>query len=175
VRDISRRWTAWLALVFAVAAQGGCSRGEPAQPEPAPEAAAPGRVEFIAAPDGSPDIAGLVREIRERAKRERRDLVVYVGAAWCEPCTRFHKAAEAGDLDKRLPSLQLLEFDLDRDRERLDQAGYGSARIPLFAVPDSDGRGSPLRIEGSVKGEQAVDEIVPRLQALITQARALQR
>jgi hypothetical protein len=175
VRGISRRWIARLALIFGATAQGGCSRDEPAQPEPAPEVAAPGRVEITAAPEGSPELAELVRDHREKAKRERRDLIVYVGASWCEPCTRFHKAAEAGELDKELPSLRLLEFNLDRDRERLDQAGYGSKMIPLFAVPGGDGRASPLRIEGSVKGEQAVDEIVPRLQALLTQARALPR
>lgn len=47
--------------------------------------------------------------------------------------------------------------------------------IPLLAVPGEDGRGTPLRIEGSVKGDRAVDEIVPRLQAILARARAAAR
>jgi thiol-disulfide isomerase/thioredoxin len=122
----------------------------------------------MAAPDG--DVAVIAQAEAERAKKEGRALLVYVGASWCEPCQRFHKAAEAGEVTGDLPPLRMLELDLDRDAERLAAAGYASKMIPLFAVPGPDGRGNDLRIEGSVKGSGAVSNIVPRLRALLARA-----
>lgn len=113
------------------------------------------------------DAAKVVREERERAKSDGRDLVVYVGAKWCEPCQRFHTAANRGDLDKDFPGLTLLEFDLDDDRERLSAAGYVAQYIPLFALPQPDGRASNRMFSGSVKGEGAVGNIAPRLRGLL--------
>lgn len=107
----------------------------------------------------------------ERAKKDGRALLVYVGATWCEPCQRFHQASTAGEVTGDLPPLRMLEFDLDRDAERLAASGYSSKMIPLFAVPGPDGRGTDLRIEGSIKGSGAVSNIVPRLRALLAQAR----
>jgi hypothetical protein len=98
------------------------------------------------------------------------ELVVYVGASWCEPCRRFHEAALGGELDQSFPGLTLLEFDLDRDRERLAAAGYVSKYIPLFAVPEADGSASGKQIEGAIKGEGAVEFIEPRLRALLGRA-----
>lgn len=121
-------------------------------------------IEWVAAPDG--DVADIALREAERAKKDGRRLLVYVGAAWCEPCKRFHEAAEAGQVTG-LPPLRMLELDLDRDGERLAAAGYGSKMIPLFAVPGPDGRGGSARIEGSVKGAGAVGNIVPRLSALL--------
>jgi hypothetical protein len=125
-----------------------------------------GRVEIVPAPPGE-DAAAVVRAELERATGQGRRLVVYVGATWCEPCTRFHDAAAAGQLDATFPTLRMLEFDHDRDAARLEQAGYKSKMIPLFAIPGPDGRGSGRQIEGSVKGDRAVGEITPRLQELL--------
>jgi hypothetical protein len=134
--------------------------------EPRGPGATAKRVEIVAAPAGD-DAAALVRAELERARSDGRDLVVYVGATWCEPCTRFHEAAAAGQLDRTFPGLRLLEFDHDRDEPRLQAAGYTSRMIPLFALPGADGRASGKQIEGSVKGEAAVGEISPRLAALL--------
>ena len=122
------------------------------------------RIEHAA--DG-PDAAKVVREARAREKADGRDVVVYVGAKWCEPCQRFHKAAAAGELDDAFPQLTLLEFDLDQDRDRLDAAGYRSDLIPLFVMPGDDGRASSKRFEGSVKGDGAIANIAPRLRSLL--------
>jgi hypothetical protein len=124
------------------------------------------RVEVVAAPAGD-DLAALVRAEMARARVDGRDLVVYVGAPWCEPCTRFHEAAAAGQLDRTFPTLRLLELDHDQDEARLQAAGYTSKYIPLFAVPGEDGRASGKQIEGSVKGDAAVAQITPRLLALL--------
>jgi hypothetical protein len=113
------------------------------------------------------DAAQVVRDERTRAKNDGRDLVVYVGAKWCEPCQNFHKAAAKGDLDGEFPDLTLLEFDLDEDRDRLATAGYVSQFIPLFAMPGPDGRASDKKFEGSVKGDGAVANIAPRLRSLL--------
>jgi thiol-disulfide isomerase/thioredoxin len=125
-----------------------------------------GKLELVDAPPG-PDVAALVKEQLGRSASDGRKLLVYVGASWCEPCRRFHAAAEAGQLDGQFPDLRLLVFDLDRDSERLAAAGYVSQYIPLFALPDADGRASARHIEGSIKGDSAVGEIGPRLRSLL--------
>jgi thiol-disulfide isomerase/thioredoxin len=123
-------------------------------------------VELVAAPPAG-DVAGQVQQELARARKDGRQLLVYVGAPWCEPCKRFHEAAAAGKLNRDFPTLRLFEFDNDRDHERLIAAGYGSRLIPLFAAPGPDGRGSGRYMEGSIKGDGAVGEIVPRLRALL--------
>lgn len=122
-------------------------------------------MEWTPAPAG--DVAALVQKELARAHSDGRRLLVYVGAAWCEPCRRFHDAATAGKLDAQFGTLRLLEFDFDRDEARLRQAGYVSRLIPLFAAPNPDGRASGRQIEGSIKGDGAVGEITPRLAALL--------
>jgi hypothetical protein len=123
-------------------------------------------VDLVPAPPTG-DVQELVRRELARAKNDGHRLLVYVGAAWCEPCQRFHHAARNGQVDALFPGLRLIEFDLDRDKERLEAAGYKSKMIPLFAVPREDGTGSGEQIEGSIKGPGAVDQIAPRLQALL--------
>jgi hypothetical protein len=129
-------------------------------------AAASGHLVVLLAP-GNGSVAPLVREAASRAAAGGRTLVVYVGASWCEPCERFRRAAENGDLDSSFPTLTLLEFDFDRDSERLRSAGYVSELIPLFALPASDGSASGRQVSGGIKGEGAVSFIAPRLAALL--------
>lgn len=170
-----------LAFVAAIATAG-CSRSSEPTPDPSarenraptPSSTSSGSaplvlargVRFVKAGDG--DVPKLVRAERDKAGQDGRDLIVYVGAKWCEPCQRFHHAAQAGELDADFPELTILEFDLDEDRDRINAAGYSSKLIPLFVVPDSEGRGSDKRFEGGVKGERAVANITPRLRKLLT-------
>lgn len=121
---------------------------------------------FVSAPPEG-EVATLVQREAEKAKRDGRTLLVYTGAAWCDPCRRFHEAATRGELGAELDGITLLEFDLDRDAERLRAAGYSSKYIPLFVRPAADGRSTGKQIEGSVKGDGAVREISPRLAALV--------
>jgi thiol-disulfide isomerase/thioredoxin len=127
----------------------------------------PRGVEMVSAPAGG-DVPTLVKSELDRARRDGRQLLVYVGATWCEPCQRFHRAAAEHKLDRDFPGLRLLEFDDDRDGVRLATAGYSGRLIPMFARPGADGRGTGRQVEGSVKGDGAVTEIVPRLRALLT-------
>ncbi len=150
----------------AAATQSGPVSSAPSTSAPAPRAG--GHVTLERAPDGD-DVAALVRAEAVRAREGHRDLVVYVGASWCEPCQRFHRAAESGQLDAAFPSLMLLEFDEDHDAERLVRAGYTSRMIPLFALPGSDGRASGKQIEGGIKGDGAVGYITPKLTGLLAQ------
>lgn len=144
----------WLVLLLS------SCRSEPA---PAPPGA---RVEIVAAPEGA--VANLVLGELTRAERDGRDLVIYVGAEWCEPCKYFHDAAVGGQLDARFPKLRLLEFDHDRDGPRLLLAGCASKMLPLFALPQKDGRCSDAhRFAGSIKGPGAVDNIAPKLENLL--------
>jgi hypothetical protein len=146
------------ALILTLAA---CS----SETRPAPPKA---RLDMRVAPTGE-DVAGLVRTELASASRAGKQLVVYVGAPWCEPCTRFHDAAAAGLLDDALGNVRLFEFDLDQDVDALHRAGYRSELIPLFALPNPDGTASGKQISGSIKGDGAVAQITTRLQALLVQ------
>src|SRR5262245_26891056 len=92
-------------------------------------------VEIVAVAPGASDGSEIIRREMDRAAKENRKLLVYVGAPWCEPCRRFHDAASAGALDSTFPGLRLLEFDRDRDEQLLQQAGCATDMIPLFARP----------------------------------------
>lgn len=170
---VTMRRRALVAAAALVAA--GCGRSNPAATRaeapspsvtPPPQAKRALPVDLVPAPpDGN--VQEIVQRELARARGDGRRLLVYVGASWCEPCQRFHQAARAGQVDALFPGLRLLEFDLDRDRDRLATAGYASKMIPLFALPRLDGAASGEQIEGSIKGAGAVDQIAPRLQALL--------
>lgn len=158
----------WLALLLLLAA----CEGEPNRsPTPAPSSAPAGKIDIVPVPPTTEPLPHFVKRELTRARADGRDLVIYVGATWCEPCRYFHEAAARGELDEAFPSLRLLELDLDRDGERLRQAGCASAMIPLFAKPTDQGTCDPnRRIMGSVKGPGAVDNLVPRLRAILGKA-----
>lgn len=146
-----------------------CSKDPPEPAQETPAAPVPkesARIEWIQAPAGE-DAASVVKRELERAHNDKKRLLVYVGAPWCEPCKRFHDAAEAGQLDGVFPNLRLVEFNLDVDADRLNRAGYASKMIPLFAIPTENGIGSGKQIEGSVKGEAAVQNLRSRLEPLL--------
>ena len=110
----------------------------------------------------------FVQQHVEEADAQGMRVLVYVGATWCEPCARFHKAIESGELDEVLAGTRFVEFDADRDRAELRAAGYASKYIPLFSVPEHSGQSSGRSIEGSIKGDDAVKkDLVPRLLALL--------
>lgn len=147
-----------------------CSRDpapEAVRREPSAASGSPARtrkLRLVPAPPGPMDVATIMRA---EAASAPGPVLVYVGAPWCEPCTYFHAAAERGELDADFGDLTLVEFNRDSDKARLDDAGYASDYIPLFAVPGPDGRASGRSIEGSIKGPGAVPQIRPRLKALI--------
>ncbi len=131
------------------------------------EPAAPAqKLELVEAPVTG-EVAPIVVDALASAAKDHKQLLVYVGATWCEPCVRFHKAAESGQLDAEFGTLRLLVFDLDRDGDALAKANYKSELIPLFAVPNPDGTSSGKQIEGSIKGDGAVAQISPRLHELV--------
>jgi thiol-disulfide isomerase/thioredoxin len=152
---LMRAAAALVGVALLVAATAGCKK------KPA------GHVEMVAAPAAG-DAAALIGKELARAQKDGKQLLVYVGATWCEPCRRFHQAAADGSLDGALPTLRLLEFDADRDNERLAFAGYFSQYIPLFALPKADGHASGKQIEGSVKGDGGVALLVGKLRTLMT-------
>ena len=122
-------------------------------------------IEWVSAPTG--EVAPFVKREETRAAQNGRRVLVYVGATWCEPCRRFHDAVKAGLLDDQFGTLSLVEFDLDKDGPRLAEAGYAPKLIPLLALPDAEGRASGRQTEGSIKGNGAVADLVPRLRSLL--------
>ena len=160
------RWR--VTLLFAASLVAACRKEEPVKQD-LPSLAVASHVEIVKTTGA--DVAETVRREVVRAKADQRQVLVYVGATWCEPCQYFHDAAAAGELDSAFPGLRLVEFDLDRDREALARARYASKMIPLFALPREDGSGSGEQIEGSIKGPGAVAQITPRLKALLGKGR----
>lgn len=157
-----------LLALFAFAACAKTSDPSPAveaAPHAPPAVEVPPRAQLVPLDPGGQPVEAAIRGAV--AGVTGRDVVVYVGAPWCEPCTRFHDAVARGELDATFPTLTLLELDHDRDRASLEAAGYASRMIPLFAIPGEDGRSTGRMIQGSVKGEGAVANIVPRLKALL--------
>mgnify|MGYP000176151919 CR=1 FL=1 len=143
-----------------------CGKSEPVDVAKSDKPASPKKLLIVLAP--ADDVPSFVHAEMAKARAQNRALLVYIGAVWCEPCQRFHRAAEAGTLDAKFSDLTLVEFDLDRDGVRLGMAGYAPGYIPFFGVPNEDGRWSGQGISGSIKGEGAVDDIVPRLETLLT-------
>lgn len=139
-------------------AAGGCApkRSSPEEPRQA---------EF--AKPGPGDVATLVRSALGEAQQDKRRLLVYVGAHWCEPCRYFQEAVAADALPEEFDNLRFLKFDYDADKERLSSAGYESQMIPLYVVPNADGTGSAHRFAGAIKGPEAVELIVTKLRTLV--------
>jgi len=165
-----RRGLAALVALLPLVAVGCKTQADAAPGSGAPaaiaSAASTGKMRLMNAPaDGEVD--AIVRSAQAKAMADRRRVLVYVGAAWCEPCQRFHHAAERGELDAKFPDVDLLGFDADHDAERLASAGYVSKLIPLFALPGPDGRASGKQVEGGIKGEGAVGFIAPRLEKML--------
>lgn len=159
-------------LVFSVVLSTGC-RCEGDQTGPA-ATVAPERgadksagVQIITVSSSETNAVALIQKESGRAQANGRKLVVYVGAKWCEPCTYFHNAAAAGELDGTFPTMTLLEFDHDVHETALKEAGCVGKMIPLFARPTAEGRCSKERIEGAIKGPAAVPFITPKLKRLI--------
>jgi thiol-disulfide isomerase/thioredoxin len=137
-------------------------------PASTPHSAAKHDVSYASAPPEVP-VAGFVAEQVAQQRELGSRVLVYVGAAWCEPCKYFHAALASGQLNAALAGVHVIEFDLDKSRDALRDAGYASKLIPLFVLPETDGRASQRRIEGSIKGPEAVStNLLPRLAALLT-------
>lgn len=155
------RWIPCLLLL-------GCSGKAPdAAPDAAPQVEKEAKVakpRFVPAAEGA-DVADEVRNVVAASTGET--VIVYVGASWCGPCQAFHAALERGELDGALAGVKFLEYDADRDRERLELAGYGGRLIPRFAMPGPDGKFGGEKIEGGIKGDGAVEHIMKRLLPLL--------
>lgn len=145
-------------------------------PSGAPSSAKLAKPRFVRGPTGGTSVEPFIKSQLEAASRGRANgtgytqVVVYVGATWCDPCQRFHQAVTAGQLDEQLRGVSFVEFDLDQDRDALLSAGYGSQMIPLFALPEESGRGGDRRISGGISGPGATANIAPRLKQLLAGA-----
>jgi thiol-disulfide isomerase/thioredoxin len=128
----------------------------------APLTAMAGKPRLIA---GALPVAPFVAE--QLAAPGNTPTIVYVGASWCEPCRRFHQALQDGEYDAAFPNVRFIEYDHDVAGRALADDGYSSKLLPLFAVPQPDGRCSTRSIEGSVKGPSAVENLRGRLRTLL--------
>jgi len=114
----------------------------------------------IVRPPPDAEITSFVRAERLKAKADGRVLVVYAGAKWCDPCKHFHSLAYGGKLDAKLSRMELLEFDVDADTERLAGAGYKFRFIPYFALAGADGHPEKeLAVKTQTFTDSALDEL----------------
>lgn len=145
----------------------GCTKPTPVAPAIDPNAT----VRFVTAPmDGV--VSTIMADQLSRSKTENRRVLLYAGASWCEPCRFFHEAVDRGELIGKLGAVDLVAFDAQADAERMLMSGYESQFIPLFALPNPDGKASGRHIEGSTKGPSSVsDDLVPRLKELLADAK----
>lgn len=147
-----------------------------AEATPAPTADRPakasGGIDWKPAGTEQLPVADLVKAELAAASEADKTLVVYVGAVWCMPCKGFKQLVKSGRLNKQFGHVRFLEFDLDRDKQRLDKAGYSSRYIPLFVVPNADGTASERLIQGAQKGPAGVAEIVSKLGHLLGKQRS---
>jgi thiol-disulfide isomerase/thioredoxin len=157
-----------LALLGALAFSS-CKGAAPSAHEQVPSSAAqepvatkPEKPRLIA---GAMPVAPFVAE--QLAKPGNATTIVYVGASWCEPCRHFHQALQAGEYDAAFQNVRFIEYDHEVAGKALVADGYTSKLLPLFAIPQTDGRCSARSIEGSVKGPAAVQDLHERLRALL--------
>lgn len=149
-----------LPLVFA-----GCTRSS--SPPPIDPTAT---VRFITAPmDGA--VSSIMAAQLTQSRAANRKVLLYAGASWCEPCRNFHEAVDRGELVGQIGAVDLVAFDSQVDAERMLLSGYESQFIPLFALPNPDGKASGRHVEGSVKGPGVVGDLVPKLRELLAAPR----
>ncbi|MBM4358785.1 MAG: thioredoxin [Deltaproteobacteria bacterium] len=153
----------------------GCSN-EPARSEPTPLPStvpppiAIARPEVVTPPAGTTDGPAFLRAEFQRARADGRTLLVDVGAPWCEPCRRFHAALVGGELDRDLPNVRFVEFDLEKHRPLVEAIGCHSKLVPLFARVNEDGTCGADRREGAVKGGRAIGFLLSRVKELVGSA-----
>ncbi|MFO0614501.1 MAG: thioredoxin family protein [Polyangiaceae bacterium] len=162
-----------LSLVSAACALGCSSYDAAPEATSAPSAtagstaaAAPRKVEWVHVPAGA-DPHAYVKDELARAKADQKKLVLYVGAKWCEPCNNFHEATDRGELDEAFPDLRLVAFDHDDEASAISALGCDSNYIPMFSVPDEEGRCTRRQIQGGIKGANNVAFISKKLRNLI--------
>lgn len=165
------RWLMLLSLSLAAceASPATVTSGRATASGAASAASLAGKPEFVAVPEEVASGRELVKRELERAEKDQKKLVLYVGGQSCEPCRRFHEAVEVGKLDGELKGVRFLEFDIEEHGPLLADADMAcsSKLVPLFALPTEDGTCSDRRTEGGIKGDRAVSFILPRLQAIL--------
>src|SRR4249920_2284717 len=122
----SEKWRTRLAsgalLALCVLGSVACNGHRDERSAPTKTSSAPGVVKSRAKPQlthrGQPQapLEQFVQQHVEEADASGMRVLVYVGATWCEPCQRFHKALESGQLDEALAGTKFIEFDADKDR-----------------------------------------------------------
>jgi hypothetical protein len=143
---------------------------KPSDPSPSPtlsqEKKGTQALEWVVINDVS-NVAKTVKRELEQAAEDKKKLIVYVGATWCLPCKEFYRASLEPDFGPELSGVRLIKFDLDKHQTLLTRAGYGSELIPLFVVPDAEGRGTGRRFYGTkYKGQEGTNDLQKRLVAL---------
>jgi len=128
-------------------------------------------VEIVAAPKSLDNPTAWIRAENERAKKDDRVTLVYVGASWCVPCQAFRRLVLEGAFDEGLPRLRLLAFDAEHHAVPLGRSGCATTAVPTFVRPMAKGRCSAQKAAGIAAGKDPVAYLTPRLKRLMSPAR----
>src|SRR6188768_2295111 len=105
-----------VAALLSIGLLAGCSERRPERAAPSAVAAEP-RAKSRAKPQlthrqaPAAPLEQFVQQHVEEADATGMRVLVYVGASWCGPCQRFHKALASGELDEALAGTKFLAFD----------------------------------------------------------------
>lgn len=146
---------------------------EPAQADPAPEAApatqeapaAEGLEWVILDPKGAP-LSEQLAQHAAKAHEAGRLPVAYLGARWCAPCKVFKKQRNAPEIQAALAGVTLLEIDVDPWMSQLGDAGVKVAAIPHWFPLDAQGKPTGPGVSGDAWKDLSPGAMAPTLNTL---------
>ena len=75
-----------------------------------------------------------------QARKERKPLVLYLGAVWCAPCKQVEAYRSSAAGQAALAKIQLVPYDVDTPAGKLVEARYPGGGLPRFVAVDFSGR-----------------------------------
>lgn len=127
--------------------------------------------QLVVAKDSIKYLADFVAEETKKAAESGWVTVIYVSSHDCEPCQKLEKALKAGWLDRDLPRVSFLKFDVKLHSEGLKKTEYQTAKVPLFAIPSNSGQSSGQHITHSFEGANAIKTFAQKLNTLLAESK----
>jgi len=84
----------------------------------------------------------------ERAKGKGLVPIVEFYADWCPPCRAFQQALEHPRMREALRGTLLIKVNAEDWQDKMKGTGYVVRSIPLFVLPNADGRPSDKILDG---------------------------
>lgn len=155
-------------LTFSLTAAG-CDRGSSVQAGPDPESGSPGvtagdAYTWVKLAPSQGALQELVKaEVGKAAAKAQRP-VVYLGAAWCDPCVALKKHRHDPLMTDAMRGAYVIEIDLDDWKlEDMKALGFRTGVVPIFHAVNSEGRATGPAVDGSSWGANVPASMAPPL------------